>query len=149
MVKICNFILQSRLQQVHFLCKDKYHTTYCSGLTRFLKHVCSKRQQLKRVIQSAKRANIPSSQHTVNNCPKLWNTTTLHRRWWGGAPWIGHCILSMVAMADPGDVADVSGAATAFVTFIFNVLASDFNGSTSRSTRELRGRARFFIRRCF
>ena len=43
----------------------------------------------------------------------------------------------------------LSGAATAFVKIIFNVLASDFNGSTSRLTRGLRGWARFFIRRCF
>ena len=43
----------------------------------------------------------------------------------------------------------ISGAATTFVTIIFNVLASDFNGSTSRLTRRLRGRARFFIRQCF
>ena len=33
----------------------------------------------------------------------------------------------------------MSGAATAFVTIIFNVLASDFNVSTSRLTRGLRG----------
>ena len=33
----------------------------------------------------------------------------------------------------------LSGAATAFVTIIFNVLASDFNVSTSHLTRGLRG----------
>ena len=43
----------------------------------------------------------------------------------------------------------VSRVVTAFVTIMFNVLASDFNGSTSRLTRGLCGRARIFIRQCF
>ena len=46
-------------------------------------------------------------------------------------------------------VIPLSGAVTAIVTIMSNVLASDFNGSTSCLTRRLHGRARFFIRWCF
>ena len=43
----------------------------------------------------------------------------------------------------------VDGAVTTFVTIMFNVLASDFSGSTSLLWHGLCRRARFFIRRCF
>ena len=55
-----------------------------------------------------------------------------------------------IGCPDPGHGTKIErGSATAFVTIILNVLASDFNVSTSHLTHVAAQTVRFFIRQCF